>query len=253
MVDLAGKDKDPNFDLRKSLIANLGDDIISYQKAPRSQSFEDLSSPPTLFLFGSPKAEQLASSIRAISAFMPQAAKIKEREFLGRKVYAMNLPSTGQPGGKKRDRVLSYAASGGYVVFSTDVATFEEYLRGNTPSSLRDTPGLSEAAQKIGGMGTGLFGYENQAETMRATVETLKKESGTLAKMFGAALGPNAGAEGKEGEPKENKVKEWFDFALLPSFDRISKYFYITVWNGAITSEGLSFKVFGPTPPQLKK
>jgi len=206
-----------------------------------------------LFLFGSPKPEQLASSLRALTAFMSQAAKVKEREFLGRKVYTMSLPSTGEPGGKKRDRVLSYTASGGYVVFSTDVATFEEYLRGNTANSLRDAAGLSEAAQKIGGMGTGLFGYQNQAETMRATLETLKKESGTLAKMFGAALGPNATAEAKAGEGKENKVKEWFDFTLLPSFDRISKYFYITVWNGAVTSDGFSLKLFSPTPPQLKK
>ena len=38
MLDLAGKDKDPDFDLRKSLIANLGDDIISYQKPPRGQT-----------------------------------------------------------------------------------------------------------------------------------------------------------------------------------------------------------------------
>jgi len=30
MMDSAGKDKDPNFDLRKQLIANLGDDIINY-------------------------------------------------------------------------------------------------------------------------------------------------------------------------------------------------------------------------------
>ena len=259
MVDLAGKDKDPDFDLRKSLIANLGDDVVSYQKAPRSQSFEDLSSPPTLVLISSPKAEQLASSIRAITGFLPQGGKVKEREFLGRKVYAMNLPATGED--KKRNRVLSYAASGGYVAFSTDVATFEEYLRGNSPSSLRDAPGLADATQKIGGMGTGLFGYENQAETMRATIETLKKESGNIAKMLGAQFGskdegddkPNQQGKPKEGEEKEGKFKEWFDFSLLPSFDRIAKYFYFTVWGGSVNSDAFTIKAFSPTPPQLKK
>ena len=132
MLDLAGKDKDPDFDLRKSLIANLGDDIISYQKSPRSQTLADLSSPPSLFMISSPKAETLAASIRSLTAFLPQASKVKEREFLGRKVYAMNLPSTGAPGApqpQKQNRVLSYAASGGYVVFSSDVATLEEYLQ----------------------------------------------------------------------------------------------------------------------------
>ena len=36
MVEFAGKDKDPNFDLRKNLIGNLGDDFISYEKYPRA-------------------------------------------------------------------------------------------------------------------------------------------------------------------------------------------------------------------------
>src|SRR5437660_2536271 len=81
MLDLAGKDKDPDFDLRKSLIANLGDDIISYQKPPRGQTLADLSSPPSLLMVSSPKAETLAASVRAITAFLPQAAKIREREF----------------------------------------------------------------------------------------------------------------------------------------------------------------------------
>jgi len=247
MVDLAGKDKDPDFDLRKSLIANLGDDIISYQKAPRGRTLVELSSPPSLFMVSSPKAETLASSIRALSAFMPQSAKVKEREFLGRKVYAMALPSTGGPQ-PKRDRTMSYAASGGYVVFSTDVATLEEYLRGNTPSSLRDAPGLADAAQKVGGLSTGLFGYENQAETMRATLETLKKESGSLANMFKSPFANDAPAD--DGE---SKIKEWVDFSLLPSFDRISKYFSFTVWAGSVTSEGLGIKLFSPTPQQLKK
>ena len=247
MVDLAGKDKDPDFDLRKSLIANLGDDIISYQKPARGQTFADLSSPPSVTLISSPKAETLAASIRSLAAFLPQAAKIKEREFLGRKVYAMNLPSTPAPGQPpQKNRILSYAASGGYVVFSSDVATLEEYLRGNTPSSLKDAPGLTEAAQKIGGMGTGLFGYENQAETMRATLETLKKESGALGSMLKAPF-----AQG--GEEGDSKFKEWFDFTLLPSFDRISKYFYFTVWGGSVTSDGLNVKMFAPMPPQLKK
>src|SRR5437660_7314143 len=75
MVDLAGKDKDPDFDLRKSLIANLGDDIISYQKPARSQTFADLSSPPSVTLISSPKAETLAASIRSLAASLPQAAQ----------------------------------------------------------------------------------------------------------------------------------------------------------------------------------
>src|SRR2546426_10028929 len=163
MIDIAGKDKDPNFDLRKNLIGNLGDDLISYQKTPRKQTLSDLSSPPTLFLLSSPKPEQLAAAFKALTSIMPQQNKLKEREFLGRKVYTMSLGSGGGRGrGKsadKSDKTLSYAASGGYVAISTDPATLEEILRGNNKKTFRDPPRLAESAQKIGGVGTGLFSF----------------------------------------------------------------------------------------------
>ena len=181
---------------------------------------------------------------------MPQqSGKVKEREFLGRKVYALSLPPSPAPGGGKPvEKTLHYAASGSYVAMSTDAAMLEEYLRGNTSKSLRDTPGLAEAAQKIGGMGTGLFGFENQAESMRMTLETLKKESGSIANLFG-----NSQLAGRLGMNEDDKkFKEWFDFSLLPSFDKINKYFTFTVWGGSVNSEGLNFKMFAPTPPQMK-
>ncbi len=250
IVDNAGKDKDPNFDLRKNLIANLGDDIISYAKAPRKSTLVDLNSPPTLFLVSSARAEQVASAIKALGAVMPQP-KVKEREFLGRTVYTLNLPPSQGLGGKPIDRVLHYTASGSYVAMSTDVALLEEFMRSgeSAAKTLRETPGLSDAAQKVGGMSTGLFGYENQAETMRAVVETLKKESGTLANLFNGS--PLAGRLGVGDDA--NKFKEWLDFSLLPSFDKIVKYFYINVWSGSVSSEGLSFKLYAPNPPQMKK
>jgi len=251
IVDNAGKDKDPNFDLRKNLIANLGDDVITYQKAPRKQTLAELNSPPSLYLVGSPKADQVASAVKALGAVMPQP-KVKEREFLGRTVYTLGLPP-GAPagGGRPVERTLHYTASGGYVALSTDVAMLEEFLRSgdSTSKALRDTPGLSGGAQKIGGMNTGMFGYENQVETTRAMVETLKKDSGTLANLF--ANSPFAGRFGADGGA--DKFKEWVDFSLLPSFDAIAKYFHLNLYTGGVTAESLSFKIFTPNPPQLKK
>lgn len=251
MVETAGKDKDPDFDLRKNLIANLGDDVITYQKAPRKMTLMDLNSPPAIFLIGSPKAEQVASAIKALSAVMPQP-KVKEREFLGRTVYALGLPPSPAPGGGRPiERSLHYAASGGYVAMSTDVAMLEEFLRnGDTaPKALRDTPGLNDAAQKVGGMATGMFGYENQLESTRAAIETLKKESGTLANLLGDSPFSSQLGLGDNAE----KLKDWVDFALLPSFDAIAKYFHFTVAAGAISSENMSMKLYSPNSPQLKK
>ena len=252
VVDNAGKDKDPDFDLRKQLIANLGDDVVSYEKAPRKQTLADLGSAPSLILISSPKPEALASSLKALTAVMPMQGKIKERDFLGRKVYSMSLPGApGAGGGKPVEKSLHYAASGGFVAMSTDVATLEEFMRSGDGGgkALRDLPGLADAAQKVGGYGTGLFGFENQAETMRHTFETLKKESGTLANLFAGS--PLAGRLGMDDDSK--KFKEWIDFSLLPSWDRISKYFYISVWSGGLTPEGFALKAYTPNPPQLKK
>jgi len=250
VIDNAGKDKDPNFDLRQSLLGNLGDDIITYQKAPRKQTLLELNSPPSLILIGSTKAEQVASAIKALAAVMPQP-KVKEREFLGRKVYALGMPPAQAPGGKEVERVLHYTASGGYVAMSTDVAMLEEFMRNSDSAAkaLRDTPGLSDAAQKVGGMGTGLFGYENQLEQVRNALETLKKESGTLANLFNSS--PLAGRFGVGDNA--GKLRDWVDFALLPSFDQLAKYFYLSVWSGNVNSDGISLKFYSPNPPQLKK
>jgi hypothetical protein len=252
VLDNAGKDQDPNFDLRKSLIQNLGDDIINFEKVPRASTLDSMGSPPSLTLLSSSRPEQLASSIRALTALMPaQASKYKEREFLGRKVYALSLPTSMSAGGKAVEKTLHYAASGGYVALTTDIALLEEYLRSNDGSgkSLRDAPGLAENAQKVGGMGTGFFTFENQRETTRAELEILKKESGTLANLFSAS--PIAGRIGMADNA--SKFKEWVDFSLLPPFEQISKYFYQTLAGGAVTSDGFNFKIFNATSPELKK
>jgi hypothetical protein len=251
IIDSAGKDKDPDFSLRKSVLENLGDDIITYQKNPKSPTLAELGSPPSLTLIASPRPEQFAAGLKALAGtILPQQSKLKEREFLGRKVYTVNLPTErGQRGAPaKKDRTLSFTASGAYVAIATDPAILEEYLRGTPEKALRDLSGLAATADKVGGMGTGLFGMENQKETMRVQFETLRKESGSIANLLGST--PLAGRLGMKDD--KNKFKEWFDFSLLPPYDQIAKYFHLSVYSGSVTAEGMQFKIFGPTPPGLK-
>jgi hypothetical protein len=251
ILDTAGKDKDPNFDFRKQLLANLGDDVITYEKAPRTLTIEDLDSPPSVTLVGAKDAEQMASSLKAVTSIFPPAMiKYREREFLGRTIYSFTLPNAAR--GEGAARPLSYAASGGYVAFSTDPAALEEYLRsgeGNV-KPLRETPGLGEAAQRVGGASSGYFSFENRNETARAAFETAKKDPEAMTDLLGtgrlsAVFG--AGANSKKG------VNEWFDFSLLPSFDRVSKYFAFDVGAIAVSPQAISFKVFTPTPAPLRK
>jgi len=255
-ANTAAKDKDPGFDLRKNLIGNIGDDVISYEKAARGTKLDQLKSPPSLFLIGSPNPEQLAASLKGILTFMnQQGGAPAEREFLGRKIFSLPLPNlpiglSGDSPKPSAPRTLSYCASSGYVALSTDASLLEEYLRSSETQgkTLRETAGLVDATQRVAGPGTSLFGYENQAETMRTTFELLKKESGSASSGDPSSL---SGALGMVGPGKI--LKEWLDFSLLPSFDKVSKYFGISVYAGGSTVDGLSLKVFSPVPPGLKK
>lgn len=254
ILDTAGKDKDPNFDFRKQLLANLGDDIISYDKAPRAGAAGPEGQPaPSLTLIGAKDAEQLAASLRAVtSIFPPEMIKYSEREFLGRKVYSVVLPqmlSATQP------RPLTYAASGGYVAFSADAATLEEYLRsgeGNV-KPLRELVGLNDAAQRVGGTGTGYFSFENKTETARAAFANAKDDPAAVTDVLGASqltavLGMLGG--GAEGD---KSVTDLVDMTTLPAFERVAKYFHFDVSAIGVTPDTITFKTFTPAPPLLRK
>jgi hypothetical protein len=251
MANTNAKEKDPGFDVRKTLIGNLGDDIITYEKAAKGA---DPKSGPSIFLLGSPKPEDLAAALKTVFTMLSPTASPTEREFLGRKIFSMPAPSLPLPmmgvGKPSAPKTLNYAASGGYVALSTDASILEEFLRSSESQkkALRETPGLSDAAQKVTSTGTGLFGYENHAETMRAVFESLRKGSNSATNL--GSLNPLTGALGI-ASPDKN-IKEWMDFSLLPPYEKIAKYFYFTVYSGGSTVDGLAFKMFAPVPPALR-
>lgn len=247
------RQKDPDFDISKSFFGNLGDDVISYQKAPRGHAAEDLNSAPSLLLIGSPHADQFVSALKyALGLINPQAATPKEREFLGRKIYSVPQPSSPLPvanfGSGAEPRTLNYAASGGYVAFSTDASMVEEYLRSSDSQqkTLREMPGLTEAIAKAGGSNTGILGFENQTEITRAVFQTLKDNGASNSNS--AAVMPSF-----DNFPGAGTFKDWMNFSLLPSFDSISKYFGISVYTASANVDGLVFKIFAPVPPGLRK
>jgi hypothetical protein len=251
ILDTAGKDKDPNFDFRKQLLANLGDDVITYEKVPRDTATATPST-PSLTLIGSKNADQMALSLRAVtSIFPPDMISYSERDFLGRKVYSLTLPP-GLFGAEKKSRLLTYAASGGYVAFSSDAAMLEEYLRSGEgmAKSLREFVGLNDAAQKVGGMATGYFSFENESESGRAAFEVAKKDPSAVTSLLGAGpLTTVMGLFGNDGK----SVNESFDVALLPPYDRVAKYFHFDVSAIGVTPETITFKMFSPMPPALRK
>ena len=145
---------------------------------------------------------------------------------------------------------FSFCGSGGYVGLSADADVLEEYLRSgdSQAKSLREVPGLAEAAQKVGGTGTGLFGYEDQSQGMRSVIETLRKEPLNLMDL----LGSTQTVPGVNPMDQMTRVREWADFSLLPSYDSIAKYFYFSVFAGGFGPDGFIMNFFAPTPPKLR-
>ncbi len=248
IFESAGKDKDPNFDLKKELLGNLGDDLINYQRKPATATLAELNSPPSIYLLGSANPEKLANGVKVgMSLLAP--GPIKERDFLGRKIFTVPPTSLTASDPKALERNFNFSASGGYLALSTSVPMLEEYLRSteSKPKALTEIVGFNEAAEKVGGTGLGLFGYNNQSESMRGTFTALKNESVNLSDLM-----KNPAMKAKTPE-EEKKINEWADFSLLPPFESVSKYFHFSVYGGNFNANGFTMKFFEPTPPLLKK
>jgi hypothetical protein len=242
MANAGAQLNDPGFDLRKNLIGNLGDDFISYQKAPAGSSIADMNSAPSIFLFAATNPEQAILAVKNVMSLMYGQHSTEPRDFLGKKIYGISLPAARLPGGATApvSRSIYLTTSSGYLAISTDSSILEGFLRsvGSPVKPLGETAGLAEAAQHIGGTGGGLFGYENQREIMRSAFTLLKNQSTS-----------NGGINAMAAVPIG--VRDWMNFSLLPDYDQVSKYFFFSVFNGSTTADGLSFKAFAPRPPQL--
>src|SRR5664280_1780085 len=68
IANATAQQKDPNFDVRKNLIGNLGDDWIYYQKAPAGNPPADLNSAPWLFLFAALNPDPAVLAIKNVAS-----------------------------------------------------------------------------------------------------------------------------------------------------------------------------------------
>ena len=239
MANTMAQLKDPGFDLRASLFGNLGDDVIIYSKAPVGDTLADFGNPPAIYLVAVSNPEQVINSVKNVASLAaPQDAAPAPRDFLGHKIYSIAQRGKPQPDGSTAAPSYIYlSTSGGYLAISKTTTILEEYLRSadGKVKPLRDTPGIADAASHVGGTGGGLFSYENQRETMRAAFKLLKISAAddSTMKLFPPAY------------------RDWADFTLLPDYDAVSKYFYLSVFGGNANADGLTLKIFAPRPPQL--
>lgn len=244
------KQERPDYNLRRDVFGNLGDDLLVYRKPAGSDAAAD-APPSTLVLIASPQAATWVSALRGLLVLRTgDALQPKSREFLGRTIYTVSLPgAVGDRGGPAQ---LHYAAHAGYAAFSTDAALLEEFLRSGESRrpSLAEWPALAALAQKVGGLNGGWFAYADLRQTMARNFEAWKRNS------TGTNSNPGLGLEMITGSlpyaRPQKSVAEWLDYTRLPEFDRVARYFYCRVAGGSADADGLSFKWFWPAPPGLK-
>ncbi|MCU0771198.1 MAG: hypothetical protein MUE94_05430 [Verrucomicrobia bacterium] len=247
----AAQEKDPTFNLREQLMGNLGDDLITYKKAPRGSTAKDLETPPTLFLLGAKNGEQFVSALKTVLAMFLRGNPPATREFLGTTIHTFDLPNPAMTADATA-RKINVAVSRGYVAFTADEPILEEFLRSaDSPvPPLRQAPGLAASTEAVTGPGTSLLSFEDQKAGMRLQVALFQQWATNSTPEVEDPMTPIPESMGL-GLPRKG-LKEWFNFSLLPPFEKIQHYFYHTVYAGGGSVDGLTLKIFSPTPPQLR-
>jgi hypothetical protein len=256
LIDTANekaRETDPGFDLRRNILSNLGDDLIIYEKAPRPNATPN--SGPSLVLVGSPNPQELVGALKSLLVFMSvQDATTTEREFLGRKIFSIQtMPFQllfSPPGRPLPPVMLNYAAGGNYLALSYDPSVLEEYLRNlqGQCKGLREVNGLPEAAQQVAGTGLCVFGYENESDSWRATLETFKRDPASATNSAAATPWSKVPIIG----PASRAFTPLMDMSLLPPFESLAKYFSFSTYGAASTTDGVTVRLFLPASPQLR-
>ena len=255
-MGLLGKDRDPNFDFRRNLIDNLGDDFIVAQWPPKSSEMDDMINPPEIILVGSPNPEPLVKAFIAASGLLPGGnGVLKERSFLGRTVYSINVPSGAAPApGASSEAMetmgLHFVASGMYVAFSTNESMLESYLRSakGPGRPLKSKTEFQQTVNAVGGFKSGYVYYQNMASSVGLIYENLRENPESI---FSGLMGIGIGS-GLTGDSGPGDALERFmNFKKLPPFDQVEKYFHFSVTGNSSDDSMLNLKSMSPIPTSL--
>ena len=247
-VGLLGKDKDQNFDFKKSFLNNFGDDLILYQMPPKGKSLNDLGSGSMVALFKSPNPAELIKGIGAVPGILPpplNEAALEPRKLGKHTAHSFGLmelpdPSTGE---LVASEVL-FAVKDGYLAVSTDADVMQGLLDGQAQPPLAKRDRLASAAAVVGGMDSGFFAYQNDRVMMLSMMDTLRANADQFEMIF--SMIPMEGLD-------EVSLNDWLDFSLLPAGEKIAKYFDVTVYGAETDARGVTLKMFSPRPPNLKR
>ncbi len=245
----AAKLKNPDFDLRQSLAAGLGEDFLHWDIATSGPTGGNRS----VYLLSSPDPERLVEALKALMVLLPQAeGETADREFLGRKIYSIPLPVLpGVSAAFQGPRSLAYAATAGYVVLATEATLVEEFLRGAGTGAkpLRELATLDQCRARVTGPGACAFGYWSQKLLAQAGLEAMAKRPPS-----GAELAPFLPLPALIAEPMADELNlgGMIEPALLPPFEKIARYFHFSVYGLSASDNGFTLKCFSPAKREEK-
>ena len=247
-VGLLGKDKDSNFDFRKSFLNNFGDDLIVYQMPPKDTALNDIGAGPMVVLVKSPNPDELIKGVGAVPGILPpplNEAAMLPRRLGDHTVYGFELAEFPDPStGELVKMELLLAARNGYMAAATDADLLQAFLDGKTNGGLATRDGLAAATALVGGMDSGFFGDQNDRDMVLSTMDTLRDNADQFDMIF--SMIPTDGFG-------EVSLSEWLDFSLLPTGSKIAKYFDFTVYGAETDDRGISLKTFSPRQATLKR
>lgn len=236
------------FNIRKDILGNLGDDLIAIGFPQRSSRFEDLISAPTLTLLSSPNPKALAQTLVKATGLIPSEENaLSRQEFQGKTIYSFAIPGlpfmeSGQTGA---DVGLHMAVDEGYLIFSMDEPTLKSYLRppSETHRPLRKMPGLKQATVALGPEKLTSFRYDNPAKGIGMFWELARKNPNFLAESLAASA---------DFDIRESPIGAEF-LSALPPFEQVAKYVHFSVSGGNSDAHFINYRLFMPTPPQLRQ
>ena len=236
------------FNIREDIFGNLGDDLIVIGFSPRSSRLEDLISAPTLTLLGSPNPKALAQTLVKATGLIPSEENpLSKKEFQGKTIYSFAIPGLPfmeieQPGA---DVGIHMAVDENYLIFSMDEQTLKNYLRppSETHRPLRNMPGLKQATVALGPEKLTSFRYDNPAKVIGMFWELARKNPNFLAEILPSTA---------DFDIRESPFGAEF-LSALPPFEQVAKYFHFSVSGGNSDAHFINYRLFMPTPPQLRQ
>jgi hypothetical protein len=264
-VESAGQVFDPNFNLQRDLVGNLGDDFITFTLPPTGTNLLQLSRSGRVQLVGSPNPARLTSGWKALEALVHmQAGALEFSERTGpggRKVMVATVAAKGGP-----QNAFQMVQASNHVVIASDAPAMDTYLAAvsghratatnaavsppagalaatNAPAIAPPVPaaipGWSEAVAGVGGTGRGLFGFSQPRLELRPTWEALRTTDSLAGVM----------PPGTTSLETVQAVESWADFKRLPPFESIARYWTLQVFSGATDADGFRFRWFSPKAP----